>query len=64
MFNDDTDLLKRVITGDKLWVYGYDDVDISFGLCQAIFTDLLCIERTAAKIVLKLSTGVVKNVQR
>ena len=22
--NDDPDLLKRVITGDKSWVYGYD----------------------------------------
>ena len=41
-----------------------DDVDISFGLCQAIFPDVLCIECAAAKIVPKLSTGVVKNVQR
>ena len=23
-FNDDRDLLKKVITGDKSWVYGYD----------------------------------------
>ena len=23
-FNDDPDLLKKVITGDKSWVYGYD----------------------------------------
>ena len=23
-FNDDPDLLKRVITGDESWVYGYD----------------------------------------
>ena len=23
--NDDPDLLKRVITGDESWVYGYDD---------------------------------------
>jgi len=22
--NDDPDLLKRVITGDESWVYGYD----------------------------------------
>ena len=24
MFNDDSDLLKKVITADKSWVYGYD----------------------------------------
>ena len=24
MFNDDADLLKKVITGDESWVYGYD----------------------------------------
>ena len=24
MFNDDPDLLKKVITGDESWVYGYD----------------------------------------
>ena len=24
MFNDDSDLLKKVITGDESWVYGYD----------------------------------------
>ena len=23
-FNDDLDLLRKVITGDELWVYGYD----------------------------------------
>ena len=23
-FNDDLDLLKKVITGDESWVYGYD----------------------------------------
>ena len=23
-FNDDTDFLKKVITGDKSWVYGYN----------------------------------------
>ena len=23
-FNDDPDLLQKVITGDKSWVYGYD----------------------------------------
>ena len=23
-FNDDSDLLKKVITGDESWVYGYD----------------------------------------
>ena len=23
-FNDDPDLLKKVITGDELWVYAYD----------------------------------------
>ena len=23
-FNDDPDLRKKVITGDELWVYGYD----------------------------------------
>ena len=23
-FSDDSDLLKKVITGDKSWVYGYD----------------------------------------
>ena len=23
-FNDDTDLLKKVITADESWVYGYD----------------------------------------
>ena len=23
-FNDDPDLLKKVITGDEAWVYGYD----------------------------------------
>ena len=23
-FNDDPDLLKKVITGDESWVYGYD----------------------------------------
>ena len=23
-FNNDTDLLKMVITGDESWVYGYD----------------------------------------
>ena len=31
-----------------------DDVDISFGLCEAIFTDLLGMKRAAAKIVPKL----------
>ena len=24
MFNDDPDLLKKVITGNESWVYGYD----------------------------------------
>ena len=24
MFNNDPDLLKKVITGDESWVYGYD----------------------------------------
>jgi len=24
--NDDPDLLKRVITGDESWVYGYDNM--------------------------------------
>ena len=24
MFNDDLDLLKKVLTGDELWLYGYD----------------------------------------
>ena len=24
MFNDDPDLLKKVIAGDESWVYGYD----------------------------------------
>ena len=23
-FNDDPDLLKKIITADKSWVYGYD----------------------------------------
>ena len=23
-FNDDLDLLKKVLTGDESWVYGYD----------------------------------------
>ena len=23
-FNDDPDLLKKIITGDELWMYGYD----------------------------------------
>ena len=23
-FNDDPDLLKKVITGDESWLYGYD----------------------------------------
>ena len=23
-FNDDPDLLKKVISGDELWLYGYD----------------------------------------
>ena len=23
-FNDDLDLLKKIVTGDELWVYGYD----------------------------------------
>ena len=23
-FNDDPDLLKKLITGDESWVYGYD----------------------------------------
>ena len=31
-----------------------DDVDISCGSCQVIFTDVLGIKRAAAKIVLKL----------
>ena len=31
-----------------------DDVDISFGSCQAIFTDVLSIKSAAARIVLKL----------
>ena len=24
MFNDDPRFLKKIIAGDKLWVYGYD----------------------------------------
>ena len=24
MLNDDPDLLKKVITGDESWIYGYD----------------------------------------
>ena len=24
MFNDDLDLLKKVLTGDESWIYGYD----------------------------------------
>ena len=31
-----------------------DDVDISYGSCQAIFTDVIGIKRWAAKLVLKL----------
>ena len=31
-----------------------DDVDISFGSCQAIFTDILGMKRAKVKIVLKL----------
>ena len=31
-----------------------DDVGISFGLCQAIFTNVLGMKRAAAEIVLKL----------
>ena len=31
-----------------------DDVGISFGACQTIFTDVLSIKRVAAKIVAKL----------
>ena len=31
-----------------------DNVDISFGSCQAIFTNVLCKKRAAAKIVPKL----------
>ena len=31
-----------------------DDVGISFGSCQAIFTDVLGMKRASAKIVLKL----------
>ena len=23
-FNDDLDLLEKIVTGDKSWVYGYD----------------------------------------
>ena len=32
-----------------------DDVGISFGSCQAIFTDVLAMKREAAKIVSKLN---------
>ena len=31
-----------------------DDVSISFGSCQTIFTDVLCMKRAAVKIVQKL----------
>ena len=31
-----------------------DDIGISFGLCQVIFTDVLGMKRAAAKIVPKL----------
>ena len=31
-----------------------DDVGISFGSCEAIFTDVLCMKRAARKIVPKL----------
>ena len=31
-----------------------NDVDISFGLCQSIFTDVLDVKRAAEKIVPKL----------
>ena len=34
-----------------------DDVGISFGSCQTIFTNILGIKRAAAKIVAKLSTN-------
>ena len=31
-----------------------DDVGISFGLCQAIFTDVFAMKRAAGKIIQKL----------
>ena len=33
MFNDNPDLLKKVITGDESWVYGYD-IEIKAQLSQ------------------------------
>ena len=30
MLNDDPDLLKKVVTGDESWVYGYDLETIAF----------------------------------
>ena len=38
-----------------------DDIDISFGSCQAIFTDVLGMKRAAAKIVPKLLNFVEKQ---
>ena len=35
-----------------------DDVGVSFGLCQAIFTDILGMKRAAATIVSKLPNNV------
>ena len=38
-----------------------DDVGVSFGSCQAIFTDVLDMKRAAAKIFLKLVNFVEKQ---
>ena len=54
--DENTEAVKKMILDNRRIIIREvaDDVAISFGSCQAIFTDVLGMKRAAAKIVLKL----------
>ena len=47
---------KLILDNRRIIIRGVaDDVDISFGACQAIFTNVLSMKRVAAKIFSKIA---------
>ena len=51
--------MKKIILDNlRISLSNFDDVGISFGLCQAIFTDALGMKRVVVKIVPKLLYGI------
>ena len=58
MFNDDPDLLKNVITGDKLWLQGYDiEAKSNEEIKEKLKQKLLMMPKSDSEVFQELNKG-------